>query len=225
MGVPFTADQFFEVFARYNEQVWPAQILLNLLALAAVLVAWRWRGASRAVAVMLAALWLWAGVVYHWIFFRQVNPAASVFAVGFVLQALLILWLGTIRTRLVFAYPSGMAGAAGWMLVGFALVIYPVLGYLFGHHYPSAPTFGAPCPLTIFTFGLLLWAARPVPWAVLIVPVVWALVGTSAALTFGVWQDLGLPVAALVTVGLLLAASRRDRREPAQSGTTFGHGE
>jgi hypothetical protein len=44
------------------------------------------------------------------------------------------------------------------------MVVYPLLGIRFGHSYPRAPLFGvAPCPTTIFTFGLLLWATRSVP--------------------------------------------------------------
>ena len=33
MNLPFTAEQFFDVFRRYNESVWPAQLALNAIAL------------------------------------------------------------------------------------------------------------------------------------------------------------------------------------------------
>jgi Family of unknown function (DUF6064) len=33
MPLPFDARQFFEVFARYNTAVWPAQIVLHVAAL------------------------------------------------------------------------------------------------------------------------------------------------------------------------------------------------
>ena len=36
MQIPFTAQQFFEVIARYNQAVWPAPLLLHALALLAV---------------------------------------------------------------------------------------------------------------------------------------------------------------------------------------------
>lgn len=36
MNLPFTPEQFFEIFRQYNEAVWPAQIALNLFALTAV---------------------------------------------------------------------------------------------------------------------------------------------------------------------------------------------
>lgn len=69
MNLPFTAAQFFDVFRRYNEGVWPAQLALNAVALVAAGAAyranarrsWRW---ARAAIVCLAALWLWTGIVY-----------------------------------------------------------------------------------------------------------------------------------------------------------------
>lgn len=47
----------------------------------------------------------------------------------------------------------------------------PSLGVAIGHTYPAQPTFGLPCPTTIFTFGLLLWVRPPVPWSLLVIPV------------------------------------------------------
>ncbi|MBK9104686.1 MAG: hypothetical protein IPL92_08965 [Saprospiraceae bacterium] len=36
MGIPFTADQFLDVFRQYNEAVFPVQFLLVLVAVAAL---------------------------------------------------------------------------------------------------------------------------------------------------------------------------------------------
>ena len=99
-----------------------------------------------------------------------------------MVQGLLLLWVGTVRGRLVFAPDRTAATAIGALFVLYAMVIYPVLGLALGHGYPSAPMFGvAPCPLTIFTLGLLLWAnadAR-LPKGLLVVPVLWSLLGVS----------------------------------------------
>ena len=82
--------------------------------------------------------------------------------------------------------------------MGFGLVIYPLLGYVMGHHYPAVPTFGLPCPTTVFTIGVLLFVSAPLPRSVFIVPLLWAAVGSIAAFQLGVLQDLGLLVAGLV---------------------------
>ena len=38
MKLPFSIDQFMEVFARYNQAIWPAPIFMNLLALFALIM-------------------------------------------------------------------------------------------------------------------------------------------------------------------------------------------
>ena len=58
--MPFTTQQFFEVFARYNIAVWPAQLVLNALAVLAVLLVRRGRPSDgRWVCAILASLWAW----------------------------------------------------------------------------------------------------------------------------------------------------------------------
>jgi hypothetical protein len=87
-------------------------------------------------------------------------------------------------------------------------MIYPTLGYFLGHIYPKSPTFGLPCPTTIFTFGLLLWTDVKLPKTILIIPFLWSLVGFTAALTLGILEDTGLLVSGVLGVGLILFRDR-----------------
>jgi hypothetical protein len=205
--LPFDAQQFFAVFARYNTAVWPAQLALALAALAAVGLAFRGRG-GRVVGVILGGLWLWMGAVYHLVFFRTINPAAAAFGALFVLEGLLLIVVAAGRRPLAFRWTPTISGAVGAALVAYALVGYPILGYLLGHRYPAAPTFGLPCPTTILTLGLLAWAAPPRRWLVLGIPLVWSAVGASAAVQLGVWEDLGLVAAGALTLALALLPAR-----------------
>lgn len=214
--MPFTVEQFFAVFSRYNEAVWPAQAIAVIDAVIAIGAALHGgRRAGRLAAIVLAALWLWMGVVYHLQFFSRINPAAVVFAAAFVVEAGLLFWFGVVRGQLVFEPRRDTTGVLGAILLVYALVIYPKLGSALGHAYPAAPTFGLPCPTTIFTFGLLLWARPRVPFSLLIVPVLWAVVGSVAALQLGVGEDAGLAVSALVALPLLVMHSRKLVPRPA----------
>ena len=67
----------------------------------------------------------------------------------------------------------------------------------------------APCPTTIATFGALLWLRLPRRRAgvLLVIPALWAVVGSLAALRLGVLQDLGLPLAASLAVAGLRRAT------------------
>jgi hypothetical protein len=217
MNMPFTAEQFFAVFERYNDAVWPAQPMLFGLALVALALIARGRaGDGRWVASILALLWAWMGIAYHLAFFTAINPAAWGFGALFLLGAIAFAWVGGVRGRLSFAWRADARGRLGGALVVFALLVYPAVGWLVGHRYPAVPTFGLPCPTTIFTIGVLLFARGEVPRTVLVVPLLWALVGSTAAFALAVYQDLGLLVAAGVAVA---AATHRGVFGTAGAGT------
>ncbi|HEX6943286.1 MAG TPA: DUF6064 family protein, partial [Gemmatimonadaceae bacterium] len=104
------------------------------------------------------------------------------------------------------------AGLLGALVILFALVIYPSLGWLAGHRYPAAPTFGLPCPTTVFTFGLMLWAQPALPRRVFIIPVLWSVVATVAAFQLGMVEDFSLPLAAIVASAVMVRSGQRAGR-------------
>ena len=85
-------------------------------------------------------------------------------------------------------------------MVVYALAVYPALTFVLGHRYPAMPTFGAPCPVTIFTFGIFCLLPAGIPRFAMAIPVVWAVIGSSAAISLDVPADAGLLVAALAAV-------------------------
>ncbi|WP_369538126.1 DUF6064 family protein [Leptothrix discophora] len=97
------------------------------------------------------------------------------------------------------------------MAIAFALVVYPVRSAYVGHSCPATPTFGRPCPTTIFTPGLLCFAVPPTPRSPLFALLLWCLVGAQASFPLGVQSDLGLIAAGVVVMGLLATAGQRSR--------------
>ena len=92
MALPFTHDQFLDVFQNYNEAVGGVAIVFWLASAAAAVALFRGlRLAPRLTFLLLSLQWAWAGVAYHLAFFSRVNPAANLFGVAFLLQALLLL--------------------------------------------------------------------------------------------------------------------------------------
>lgn len=203
--MPFTIEQFIKVFESYNHAIYPIQWVLDLLAIVAVFLAVKTGLYSgRVIAALLAILWLWMGIAYHLVFFTGINKAAYFFALLCIVQAAIFLLIGVARNKLNFRAKFNTVGIIGWVLIIFALFIYPALGYLFGHMYPQSPTFGTPCPTTIFTFGLLLWVERKMPLYVLAIPFLWSLIGFTAALTLGIREDTGLLVAGMLGTLLMI---------------------
>jgi hypothetical protein len=210
--MPFTVEQFLDVFARYNVGVWPAQIVLYGFALGAIgLAIQRSSDFSRSIACWLAFLWLWSGIVYHLIFFSRINRAAYIFGGFFIFQSCLFIYAGVWKRRLSFGISLTPYGIIGGLFIVYALVIYPVLSYKLGHRYPMTPTFGVPCPTIIFSFGMFLWTRRSVPLYLMIIPLLWSLIGLSAALSFGMKEDFGLVVAGVAGFLLIVWRNRRER--------------
>jgi len=205
ISLPFTPEQFFALFTRYNEAAWPMPVALNavgLLSIALLFAPGVWP--SFMISLILALLWAWMAIAYHIAFFTSINPAAWLLGMGFLLGSLAFAWHGIARPDLTFRWVRGIRGITGAALIVFAMILYPLAGYIVGHRFPAAPTFGLPCPTTIFTLGMLLFAASPVPKPVLVVPLLWAAVGSLAAFQLGVLEDLAMVVSGVVMIVVML---------------------
>ena len=205
MTLPFTVSEFLEVFERYNQTIWPAQIVAYLAGLGLIaLIAARSHYAGRIGAAVLAAMWLANGVGYHLGYFSEINRAALAFGGLFILQAVLIAWLGIVERRLEFTPGADATSWVAGALIVYAMFLYPLVGHALGHVYPAAPVFGvAPCPTTIFTLGVLLLARPSAPGWLFVIPLAWSALGGSAAFLLGVREDLGLIIAGVAAIALL----------------------
>lgn len=200
MILPFSRTEFLEVFAAYNAAIWPMQFVAAGLGLLAVILLFRRsKWGDRAIAAILCTFWFAMGIGYHWTYFSTINTAAYVFGALFVLAALLFLVEGVVRGRMHFTIVPGLRGWLATALVAYSYVVYPLLGLLGTHPYQETPLFGvAPCPTTIFTLGLLLLVRHPTPWLLALIPLLWSVIGGSAAFLLDVPQDFGLIVAAIL---------------------------
>lgn len=98
MQLPFTKEQFFDVFAAYNARLWPALIVLWIVSLViCVLLASGRRPPNRWITALLGLHWAWSAFAYHAAFFTSINPAAWAFAALFFVQAALLFSSGVVR--------------------------------------------------------------------------------------------------------------------------------
>ncbi len=205
MKPPFTVEQFLDVFRNYNQALFPIQIVFYLLSTIVIYQTIKTNKlSSKIISGKLSFLWLWMGIIYHIIFFTATNKLAYLFGALFIIQGFLFLIFGVIKDKLIFYFRKDIYGITGMILMIFAIIIYPLLGYFFGHVYPYSPTFGLPCPTTIFTFGLLLMNIKKCPITILIIPFIWSVIGFMAAFQFGIIEDTGLIVASFISVFLLV---------------------
>ena len=71
MTLPFTPDEFFDVLATYNQQLWPYALGLWLLTLYAVIAMTRATPRGPLMPAVLALHWAWSGLAYHAAFFAH----------------------------------------------------------------------------------------------------------------------------------------------------------
>jgi hypothetical protein len=209
-GLPFTIEQFHSVFVQYNEAVWPMQIVLYAVGIGMLLLLLRGRPAdSRIISSLLALLWVWTAVTYYFVFFTRISGSGWVIGAVLLAGGLWFGWVGGIKNRIQFGQRRDLRGSVGILLIFYSLVAYPLIGLAVGHRYPAIPTFGLPCPVTIFTVGMLMLATWPVARSVFVVPALWGLFGgTSATFFLGVYQDAGLLLAGMISLVALIVLSR-----------------
>lgn len=209
MNPPFTTEEFLGVLKNYNLGVFPWQIVLLLPGiLAVVFLHIKSNIRHKFIGLLLGFISLWTGVLYHFMYFTEINVAAWGFGGLFMLQGFLFLFATFQKDKLRFNIGKTFRDYLGYFLVIFGLVIYPVIGYLIDGSAEHIISFGLPCPVTIFIFGMLMLTARSMPKYLLITPTIWAVIGFMAAVNFGIYQDVMLLVSAIVADVFLLIRKR-----------------
>jgi len=200
MTLPFTRDAFIDLFGIYNASWWPVVLVLWVATLVAFVLRLTGRDRSQWTWALLAFQWLWSGIAYHANLFATINPAAWLFVLLFLIQSGVLILQGVVEHRLRFRTSRDVVWFVGAGFVTYGL-LYPFIALAGDAAYPRIPTFGVPCPTTIVTIGFLMLARSPTRWVVAVVPLLWAIVGTSAAVILGMHADLALPVAGVALAG------------------------
>jgi len=117
MEIPFSIDEFLNVFKNYNLSVWPIQILFYLLAFVATLSIIKYKNqSSQIVFSILAFFWAWMGLVYHILYFSLINKAAYLFGTAFIIQSFLFLYYGAIKQKIQLKFNLKIPGVIGLLL-------------------------------------------------------------------------------------------------------------
>ncbi len=208
----FSPRTYYRLFALYNEALWPAHVVTA--ALGALCLALARRGGAlgtRAVLVILAALWLWIAWAFHAERFATINWAATYYALAFALQAALLLWFALVRP------PDGTRAASpvAFAIALFAVLLQPAIGPLLGRDWHQAEVFGlAPDPTAVATLALLAMQART-PRLLMIIPTLWCIMTGLTLWTMEAPDALVTPLAgalALLAAAWKTARDENDRR-------------
>lgn len=213
MDLPFNTAEFLDIFKAYNETFFPLQIVFYVLAFVCVyMVLTKSKYTNVTVGNALAFFWFWMGLIYHLLYFSPINKAAFFFSILFVIQGIFFLVWFVLKNDLSLGFRNEFRNYIGIVFLSYSLIAYPILGHQLGHIYPNAPTFGLPCPTTIFTFGILLFSNNKIPLFLLIIPLLWSFIGFTAVIQLSMYEDIGLLIAGLVSVILILFNNKKFAR-------------
>lgn len=208
METPFTTEQFFEVFEKYNSAVFPFQLIILALGFLAVfLIPGNKNFQNSLIAGFLGFLWLWIGIFYHIAFFTSINKAAYAFGGLFIIQGIFF-FIELFRKKLEFSFSGQLREYFGYFFIVFGLILYPIISYLLEASFVKTISLGLPCPTTIFTFGVLMLANNKLSKYLLIIPTIWAIIGTGAAINFDVYQDYFMILSAIIADFYLIKRKR-----------------
>ncbi|MBE9473513.1 MAG: hypothetical protein IMY85_01385 [Chloroflexi bacterium] len=212
-----TGEQLLEVFAAYNQQIWPMPVVVYLLGISGLFLAVRKTAySSRVIPAILAFFWLWVALMFWLPSGLQGFSPGYIFAALFLIQGVLFL-VYALKPKLFFGFKKDAYSFAGIVFALYALVGYPLFSALLGHIYPRTPIFGlTPCPVIAYTFGLLLLTERKVPKVTLIIPFFYALSG-FLWISIGMVEDIGMLVSGLLGAWLIWIRDARRASVPSES--------
>ena len=209
LKTPITTDKFFSIFEKYNNSIFPVQIILFLLSICEfIAIGSRFRQKDKFVAGFLGVLWLWMGIGYHIAFFSGISRIALGYGVLFILQGLFLLWEGVLLYNLKFVFKNSIQSYFGYFFILYGLIIYPVVGYLIEPNLSRTISVGLPCPTLILTFGFLILCDIKFSKFLLIIPSLWAVIGIIGVIKLGVYQDAIMLIAAIIADVLILRSKK-----------------
>lgn len=186
-------------------------ILTYVLAIIALFMTYRKNDYSnRFISLTLTFLWFWVGLVFGILVFGPVPTVMAgieypgiwyLFGGIFVIHGIILLYFGVIKDTVSYTWKPDSRHYVGLLLILYGLVFYPLVGILTGRVFLEYPIFGiAPCPVSIFTLGLLLWSdARP-SLPIMAIPLFWGFMGVVPVLFYEVYADIGTILAAIITL-------------------------
>ena len=217
--MPFTTEQFFKVFENYNFSVFPFQLIFVIFGLGCLLLLHsRNSNKNKLIGSFLGLMWIWIGIVYHIVFFSLINKAAYIFGFFFVTQGILIIIYTFGKNKILYNFKPLTQDYFGYFFILFGLIFYPIIGYISEGSFSRIIALGLPCPTTILTFGFFLMAKETFPKYLMIIPSLWSIIGTSAAINFGVHQDVMLIITAIIANILLLLKKKDTEIKPFVNG-------
>ena len=174
----FSDRVYYRQFELYNDAIWPMHLIAIIFSLVIIYTLWKkpaaaWSG--RLIAVLLTLSWVWVAWAFLYEYFYQIHVVANWYALGFVLQAGLLVWYGVIKNQFTLSEESRPRKNIGLGLLFISLIIYPFIAFITGRSWLQFEMFSlTPDPTVLATIAILvLYKASSVLY---VIPLTWLLI-------------------------------------------------
>ncbi|MEZ5534448.1 MAG: DUF6064 family protein [Thiolinea sp.] len=212
---PYDRASWFNLIEGYHQAIWPLQLLVLLLMLGLSVImpqrvahAATGHAATRLTLAFLGLGWLWCGGVFQLQYYAGLNWAAPFFGIIFILQGGLLLILAILRRTAAWVSLQSWRGRLGLIMLLVGLFVYPLIGLAEGRTLQQLEIFPLlPAPLTLVTLALLLMLNTLWRYALVVIPVFWALISAAFAWTLGLTEVYFMAGALLLWFATLLVTA------------------
>ncbi|MBO6949905.1 MAG: hypothetical protein JJ855_18150 [Rhodospirillales bacterium] len=208
--IPFSPDVYVGMFARYNQDAWPAAALAVLLGFVTLICIHRREvRAGHILAFSVATFWMWTGWAFHINQYANLNWAAVIFGWLFILQgALTALW-GGVLGRFKITHDTVQIWI-GYTLMAAALMLHPLLASGAGDSLKTAQLFGtAPATTALIGVAAICFVEGRKSLWLLAWPLIWSGWDLASAYTMALTRDAPLPALTIAAAVYLLLRARR----------------
>ena len=170
------AEKWWGVLESYNVAIFPMQIVMIILAAISACILFARPGTKTNILMkgFLVFSFAWIGLVFFLILGKEL-PARYFQTFLFLVIAALFA-VDIFRGKIEFRTPEKRWQRYLTISLLITVFLYPLIGMLFGHHYPRMVIMGTfPCPTTAFALVLLIAALPKVNIVVYILLLFWAI--------------------------------------------------
>lgn len=205
--VMFTPEVYLRLFVRFNDALWPLQLVAIVAGLGIPTLLMRPNLLARKVGVAVVALaWIFTGLGFMEEYYAPINWPVTYFAYAFVAQAMVVAAVAGAWQPPRRMAPERSRGRTLLVLWALVLVALPWLTVLSAGDSRALALYGLTPDLT--AVGSLLLApllARAWRWLVVILPLAWCLFSLATLYTLGLVLPMLVPLAGVALALVVLA--------------------
>lgn len=159
----FSQQSYWRQFELYNHWISPFQWLFYLYGILFLVTRLsRLPSFTRPLFLVTVPLWLICSYGYLWQFYGAINWLAEYFIGLFVIQSILILWIGIVKYPCSKSKPSRFYDQTAILLCVLTLIVQPGVEYLHGRNWDQFSVFAAtPDSLSYITLCFMLILRLP----------------------------------------------------------------